>query len=111
MIPPISAAIGPLGASEWSVGSIGGSGPTNAGGAAGAVAGGGFGGALSNALNSLEATQASATGAAQGLATGQIADPTQAIVQVENASMAMDLAAQVRNKLDDAANTIFQTQV
>ncbi|MGH2856671.1 MAG: flagellar hook-basal body complex protein FliE [Solirubrobacteraceae bacterium] len=99
--------VGPLGSSEWSVGSIAGSGPTNAGGA-GATS---FGGALSNALNSLEATQASATGAAQGLATGTIADPTQAIVQVENASLQMDLASQVRNKLVDASNTIFQTQV
>lgn len=110
MIPAISGMIGPLGSSEWSVGSIGGSGPTNAGGT-NATSAGGFGGALTNALNSLEATQANATGAAQGLATGTIADPTQAIVQVENASLAMDLAAQVRNKLVDASNTIFQTQV
>lgn len=110
MIPAIAGMVGPLGSSEWSVGSIAGSGPTNAGGA-GAAGATSFGGALSNALNSLEATQASATGAAQGLATGTIADPTQAIVQVENASLQMDLASQVRNKLVDASNTIFQTQV
>ena len=63
------------------------------------------------AINSLEATQANATTASQQLATGQLTDPTQAITSVENASLAMDLASQVRTKLTDAVNTVFQTQV
>jgi flagellar hook-basal body complex protein FliE len=62
-------------------------------------------------MNSLEATQASGTSAAQGLATGTITDPTQAITAVENASLSMDQAAQIRDKLVSAENTIFQTQV
>jgi flagellar hook-basal body complex protein FliE len=70
-----------------------------------------FGGALSNAISSLEQTQANATNAAQGLATGQLSDPTQAVTAVENASLSMDLAAQIRDKLVSAENTIFQTQV
>ncbi len=114
MIPAISgaiSAIGPLGAGEWSVGSVG-----SLGGAAGVsgnagTSAGGFSGALSDAMNSLETTQANATNAAQGLATGQVSDPTQAVTAVENASLSMDLAAQIRNKLVDATNTIFQTQV
>jgi len=108
VIPPISGAIGPLGASEWNVGSLNGSGPTNAGATGGS---GSFGGALANALNTLEASQANATTAAQQLATGQAADPMQAITAVENASLAMDFAAQLRNQLDTDATTIFQTQV
>ena len=111
MIPAIAGAIGPLGTGEWSVGSVGGAAGTGATtGAAGATSGG-FGGALSSAMNSLEATQASATNAAQGLATGQISDPTQAVTAVENASLAMDLAAQIRDKLVSGVNTVFQTQV
>jgi flagellar hook-basal body complex protein FliE len=51
------------------------------------------------------------TTAAQGLATGQLSDPTQAITAVENASLAMDLASQIRTKLVDATQNIFQTQV
>ncbi len=117
MIPAISGAIGigPSLPGEWSVGSVGSAGP--AGGAAGVAAGTGaggsgtFGSALSGAMNSLEATQANATSAAQGLATGQIADPTQAVTAVENASLAMDLAAQIRDKLVTGVNTVFQTQV
>lgn len=111
MIPAISGAIGPLGGSEWSIGSLAGTGPTNAGVAGAGGANGSFGGALANALNSLETSQANATQAAQGLATGQAADPTQAITAVENASLAMDFAAQIRNQLTTATNTIFQTQV
>ena len=75
------------------------------------AAAGSFGGALTGAINSLEQTQANATTASQQLATGQLTDPTQAITAVENASLAMDLASQIRTKLVDAVNTIFQTQV
>ena len=107
MIPAISGALGQLNPSEWSVGSVGGVGSTQSG-QAGA---GSFSGALSNALSSLETTQANATQASQGLATGQLSDPTQAVTAVENASLSMDLAAQIRDKLVSAETTIFQTQV
>ena len=115
MIPAISGAIGPLGPSEWGVGSVGSVGSTP--GAVqdpSAVAGTGdnsFSGTLTNAINSLEQTQVQGTTAAQGLATGQVSDPTQAITAVENASLAMDLASQIRTKLVDATQNIFQTQV
>ena len=107
MIPAISGALGQLNPSEWSVGSIGGV-QSNPAGQAGA---GSFSGALSNALSSLEQTQANATQASQGLATGQLSDPTQAITAVENASLSMDLASQIRDKLVSAETSIFQTQV
>lgn len=113
MIPAISAALGPLDPSEWSIGGLGGaSGPGSSLGTGAATApGGSFSGALSNAIDSLQQTQDSATSASTALATGTATDPTQAITSVENASLAMDLAAQIRTKLTDAANTIFQTQV
>ncbi len=114
MIPAISGAIGPLGPSEWSVGSIGGVGqdPSAAVNPTGSGSGdGSFGSTLTGAINSLEQTQDSATTASQQLATGQLTDPTQAITSVENASLAMDLASQIRTKMVDAVNTVFQTQV
>ena len=112
MIPAIAGAIGPLGPSEWSAGSVAslGQDPSAAVNPAGSGSGS-FGNALTGAINSLEQTQAGATNAAQQLATGQLNDPTQAITAVENASMAMDLASQIRTKLVSAVDTIFQTQV
>lgn len=109
MIPAIAGAIGPLGSSEWAVPSLSGAaaGPS----AAAATGPQSFGGALSNAIGSLEQSQNNASQAAQQLATGQLTDPTQAVTAVENASLAMDLASQIRTKLTDAATTIFQTQI
>jgi flagellar hook-basal body complex protein FliE len=118
VIPAIG--IGPLGASEWSIPGVGGLGANvPAGGAAAggasvtgsAGSSGSFGDALTQAIGSLDASQQTATNAAEQLATGQLSDPTQAINAVENASMAMDFASQIRNQLDTAATTLFQTQL
>jgi flagellar hook-basal body complex protein FliE len=112
VIPAISGAIGPIGPSEWSVGSVGsiGQDPNAATNATGGASGN-FGDALTSAINSLDQTQVSASNTAQQLATGQLNDPTQAITAVENASLQMDLASQLRTKLTDAVNEVFQTQV
>jgi flagellar hook-basal body complex protein FliE len=114
VIAPISGAIGPLGAAEWSVSPITSAGagiPSTSPAPASTDSSGGFGGALTNAIQSLEQTQNNATATSQALATGQLTDPTQAVAAIQNASLTMQFAAQVRNKLDDAATTIFQTQV
>lgn len=112
MIPAISGAIGPLGPSEWSVGGIGSLGQGAATGTGGANGtGGSFNDALTGAINSLDQTQVNASTASEQLATGQSTDPTQAITAVENASLSMDLASQIRTKLTDAVNEVFQTQV
>lgn len=66
---------------------------------------------LSGAINSLEQSQAQATQASQQLATGQLSDPTQAVTAVENASLELDLASELRTKLTDAATNLFQTQI
>jgi len=73
--------------------------------------GGSFGSALSSAISSLESTQQSATSASQSLATGTAKNPESAVVTVEDAQMAMDLASQVRTKATEAVQSIFQTQV
>ncbi len=73
--------------------------------------GGSFGSALTSAISSLESTQQSATSASQALATGTAKDPESAVVTVEDAQMAMDLASQVRTKATEAVQSIFQTQV
>jgi len=72
---------------------------------------GGFGGALTEAISSLEGTQQSADGAAQALATGTASNPESAVVTVENAQLAMQLASQIRTKAVEATQQIFQTQV
>jgi flagellar hook-basal body complex protein FliE len=103
-IPPIS--IGQLGAS---VGNLGTSIPSTT--QTSASSGKSFGDMLSNAIGSLDQTQQTATQASEQLATGQISDPTTAIEAVENASLSMDFASQLRNQIDTAATTLFQTQL
>ncbi|MGA9284857.1 MAG: flagellar hook-basal body complex protein FliE [Solirubrobacteraceae bacterium] len=70
-----------------------------------------FGNELTGAISSLEGTQQSAAGAAQSLAGGTATDPESAVVTVQDAQMAMDLAATIRTKATEAAQSIFQTQV
>jgi flagellar hook-basal body complex protein FliE len=79
--------------------------------AAGGTQSSSFGGALTQAINALEQSQLNGSNAAQALATGQAPDPTQAVTAVENAALDMQFASQVRTKLDEAATTVFQTQV
>ncbi|HTC58571.1 MAG TPA: flagellar hook-basal body complex protein FliE [Solirubrobacteraceae bacterium] len=83
------------------------------GGVGGASSGGSgsFGSELSEAISSLESTQLSSDSAAQSLATGTAKDPESAVVTVEDAQMAMDLASQLRTKATEAAQNLFQTQV
>lgn len=70
-----------------------------------------FGNELTNAISSLESTQRGADSAAQSLASGTATDPESAVVTVQDAQMAMDLAATIRTKATEAAQSIFQTQV
>jgi flagellar hook-basal body complex protein FliE len=93
-------------------GTSGASGVEGIGGAEGVGGGSGsFGSQLTGAISSLESTQLSASSAAQSLATGTATDPESAVVTVEDAQMAMDLASQIRTKAAEAAQSIFQTQV
>src|SRR4051812_35480212 len=98
-IEAISAA-----GAEWNIGPI--DGPAPAGDAKS-----GFGGMLSDALGGLQATQTEAAQASQDLATGKATDPTEVVMAVERAQLAMQLASQIRTKAVEAAQDIFHTQV
>lgn len=108
IVPPIGGSVGQLSLGQVEgLANAGQSTPaTPAGGEAG-----GFGGELTEAISSLEKTQESASSASQALATGTVSDPESAVVTVENAQLAMELAAQIRTKATEAAQSIFNTQV
>ena len=72
---------------------------------------GGFGGELTEAVSSLEKTQDSASGAAQSLATGTATNPESAVVTVQDAQLAMELASQIRAKATESLQSVFNTQV
>ena len=104
-IDPTFAVTGP----DWQIAAIEGVAPATD--AADAPAGGGFDGALGRALSSLQATQEEAAQGAQALAAGTVADPTQVVMSVERARLAMQLASQIRTKAVEAAQDLFHTQV
>jgi flagellar hook-basal body complex protein FliE len=72
---------------------------------------GGFGEALTSAISSLEKSQTNASSVSQALASGTVSDPESAVVTVEEAQLAMQLASQIRTKATEAITQIFQTQV
>ncbi len=108
IIPPVGGLGGGLsiGQVEGLPGGAQSSGGVGAGGEAS-----GFGGELTEAISSLEQTQDSASSASQALATGNVSDPETAVVTVEDAQLAMELAGQIRTKATEAVQDIFQTQV
>ncbi len=102
--PSAGAGVQEVQGTAGSEASGGGEGPSEQG-------SGGFGSALTEAISSLEGTQHTADSAAQALATGTVKEPESAVVKVEDAALAMQLAAQLRTKATEAVQTIFQTQV
>jgi flagellar hook-basal body complex protein FliE len=100
------------GGAEWSVGGVGGGpGAAKAGAAAAPDPAGGFGQMLSNAVGSLEQTQAAAATQSRALATGQTQDISSVITAVQEASLSMELASQIRSKAVEAYSEIFHTQI
>jgi len=73
--------------------------------------GGGFGQILTDSIGKLDQAQAQAAQQTQALATGQASDVSSVVMSVEQASLEVQLASQVRNKLVDAYNDIFRMQV
>ena len=72
---------------------------------------GGFGSMLTNAIGDLENTQNAAAAQSQALATGQTQDISSVITAVQEASLSMEFASQVRNKAVEAYTEIFHTQI
>ena len=70
-----------------------------------------FGQALSGALEKLDAGQQSASRASLDLATGKATDVSAVVTQVEKASLELQLATQVRNKLVDAYSELMRMQI
>jgi len=73
--------------------------------------GGGFGKALLDQMEKLNASQADAAQQSQDLATGKAQDITSVVMSVEKASLDLQLATQVRNKMTEAYQEIMRTQV
>jgi flagellar hook-basal body complex protein FliE len=105
-IPPIGSGFNVTGP-EWNVGGVG---PLDPNGTQ-APQGGGFGQMLGSAVSNLDKSQQEAAGASQTLIDGTATDPTQVVMQVERAQLAMQLASQVRNKAVEAYQDFFHTQV
>lgn len=95
---------------DWNVGGVGGAGKAGAAGAA-EGAGGGFGSMLTNAIGDLQKTQEAASTASTELATGKTEDLSSVVTAVQEASLSMELASQVRNKAVEAYSEIFHTQI
>jgi flagellar hook-basal body complex protein FliE len=70
-----------------------------------------FGNALGSALDKLDAGQQTAAQASQDLATGKATDISGVVNQVEKASLELQLATQVRNKLVDAYSELMRMQI
>jgi flagellar hook-basal body complex protein FliE len=95
---------------DWEIGSVGSvDGP--GGGTAAPAAGSGFGGMLAKQIGQLDSLQQDAATASQQLATGQATDPSQTVMAIERAQLAMQLASQIRTKGVEALQDIFHTQV
>ena len=114
-LPPIDPSLLTSGP-EWNVGSVGSVGDAGQVGSVdqaghGAAAAGGFGDMLTNAVSNLQETQTQAAGAAQTLVDGSATDPSQVVMQVERAQLAMQLASQIRNKAVEAYQDIWHTQI
>lgn len=67
---------------------------------------GGFETMLTRAVNGLSGTLSTADHMSELAATGELADPTTAILAVEEADLAMQMATQVRNRVLDSWSTI-----
>jgi flagellar hook-basal body complex protein FliE len=101
-----------VGGADWQIGSVGSVDGPGAGTAAPApAAGSGFGGMLAKQVGQLDSLQQDAATASQQLATGQATDPSQTVMAIERAQLAMQLASQIRTKGVEALQDIFHTQV
>jgi flagellar hook-basal body complex protein FliE len=79
--------------------------------AAAAQGSGGFAGMLSDAVSGLNSQLTSSEQLSEQAATGQLADPTSALVAVEKADLAFNTAVQVRNKLVEGWQELSRMQV
>jgi flagellar hook-basal body complex protein FliE len=98
-IPGIGVGSG----AEWQI-SLGDSAPQG-------TSGSGFSSVLSKQLGNLEQLQTEAADGARALASGTASDPSEVVVAVERARLAMQLASQLRTKSVEAISDLMHTQV
>lgn len=97
MIAPI-AGLGPIESLPFmSAGAV--SAPTRPAPVPGSESGGDFAGMLAGAVSGLNAQLTRADRLQEAAASGQLGDPTVAIVETQKADIALQMATQVRNKL------------
>ncbi len=98
-LPAMPAMPAPMSA----LGAVGPVGPSDGGGAVRPDAAGGgpadFAGALASAIGGLNTTMVGSERLSEAVASGQVDDPTAALVEIEKADLAFQTALQVRNKL------------
>ncbi|MBE9565939.1 MAG: flagellar hook-basal body complex protein FliE [Proteobacteria bacterium] len=71
----------------------------------------GFSDALSRSVSSLTELQAAADRAAESIATGDLAHLHEAVIAVQEASLALDLVVAVRNHTVEGIQELLRTQV
>lgn len=71
----------------------------------------GFSDALSRSVSSLAELQAAADRAAESVATGDLAHLHEAVIAVQEASLALDLVVAVRNHTVEGIQELLRTQV
>jgi flagellar hook-basal body complex protein FliE len=79
--------------------------------ASGSQKGGGFGHLLADALQKLNADQIQAGKASEDIATGKSNDITKVAMDIEQATLSLQLAVQVRNKMVDAYQELMRMQI
>ena len=72
---------------------------------------GGFGELLQSSLDRVDQLQAEADRAAEDLTVGSQTDIHSAMIAVEKAGIALELALQIRNKLLNAYETLMRQQI
>jgi flagellar hook-basal body complex protein FliE len=73
--------------------------------------GGDFAGMLAGAVSNLNSQLTRADRLQEAAATGELADPTVAIVETQKADIALQMATQVRNKLVEGWQELSRMQV
>jgi flagellar hook-basal body complex protein FliE len=72
---------------------------------------GSFAGVLKSKLSELSALQADSASAVQDLATGRADDIAQTMLRIEQSSVSMQMAMQVRNKVIEAYQEVMRMQM
>ena len=108
-IPAIDPSFA-TGGAEWKIGGLGTGGAGGVDGTRGAE-GSSFGSMLGRQIENVAQTQTDAAEQSRALATGEATDPTEVVMSVERAQLAMQMATTMRNKGIEVVQELMRTQV